>query len=107
MRYESESGLRLDAPSADEIDESLGQLDGEKNSFAYFTKPDGSYIQVGGGPTDFIVEVREYRTGGSFRHLRASRRIEPGSKHRLTIGGANVSVRTDQILDLQSVRQLF
>src|SRR3954454_3869937 len=103
MRYESESGLRLDDPSDAQLDQVLGQLDGVNNSYASLTKSDGSYIQVGGGPTDFTVEVRVFSPDGSFRHLKAAHRKELGNEHRLTIGGASVSVRTDQILDLHAV----
>lgn len=106
MRYESEAGLCIDDPSPEEVDDYLGRLDGIDESYASLTDESGSYLQVGGGPDEFTIEVREVRPDGSFRHLKATRH-EPDSAGRfLTIGGANVAVRADQVLDSSLVRRL-
>jgi hypothetical protein len=107
IRYESQSGPRLDDPTEEELDEALFRLDGVGNSYAYLTAPDGSYVQVGGGPTEFTVEMREVRDNGGFRHLKAVVLRGSPSERRLAVGGANVTVRADQILDLTKVRKLF
>ncbi len=48
--------------------------------------------------------IRPY---GTFRHLKASRREADPQERHLSIGGASVAVRADQVLDLSSVRHLF
>jgi hypothetical protein len=109
MRYESQSGMPLDDPSEYDLHEALSCLDGVDNSYASLTAPDGSYIQVGGGPIEFTVEMREVGDNGVFRHLKAAvpRHNANASEHQLTVGGASVSVRADQVLDLPTVRKLF
>jgi hypothetical protein len=106
-RYESESGVQVDDPSDTQLDQLLGQLGREGNSFASLSMPDGSYIQVGGGPADFTVEVREYQPDGEYSHFKATLPGRNTGERRLTIGGASVSVRSDQILNLEVVRRLF
>ncbi|QVL30947.1 hypothetical protein KIH39_19125 [Telmatocola sphagniphila] len=105
--YESESGTRLEGPSISNLNELLSLLDGKRNSYAYLTRSDGSYVQVGGGPTDFTVEEREIFPDGSFRHKKATLPGNDKKECRLTIGGMSVSVRADQLLNLALVQQIF
>lgn len=105
--YESESGESFDDPSENELDQLLSDLDGVGNSFAYLTRSDGSYVQVGGGPKNFTVEWRELRHDGTFTHLKASLPGKESDERRITIGGASVSVRADQLLDLSLVQRIF
>ena len=111
MRFESEAGLRLDDPAPGELDEALARLDGVDNSYATLTSPDGrGYVQAGGGPDLFTVELREVYADGAFRHLKAARpddRRDGAGERRLTIGGADVTVRADEAVDLAAVRHLF
>src|SRR5258707_797533 len=104
-RYESQSGVLVDDPTEHDLDQLLGTLDGVDNTFASLTTRDGSYVQVGGGPTEFTVEMRKVSPKSAFRHLKAA--LPNGSRdvRQLNIGGVRVSVRTDQVLDLATVRQ--
>jgi hypothetical protein len=106
-RYESESGESVENPSEADLDRLLGQLDGNANSFASLTTPNGNYIQVGGGPDQFTVEIREVQQGDSFRQLKAGLKSGQSDERHLTIGGASVSVMSNQVLDLSTARQLF
>lgn len=107
MRYESQSGFVVDDPSDAQLDELLGRLDGRNNSFASLTAHEGSYIQVGGGPDEFTVEIREILPNRTYRHLKARNVGRASNNWQLTVGGASVSVREDQLLDLKMVRELF
>jgi len=106
-RYESQSGILRDDPSEDELDQLLSDLDGVDNSYASLTAPDGSYVQAGGGPDDFTVEIRDVRPQGTFLHLKATTAPSNPEERQLTIGGESVKVRADQVLDLPTVRQIF
>ena len=107
VRYESQSGQTAENPVDVDLDRLLGQLDGNGNSFASLTMPDGSYIQAGGGPDEFTVEIREVLKRGSFRHLKAGLKNGRTDERRLTIGGASVSVLENQVLELSTAQQLF
>lgn len=108
LRYESEAGVRIDDPADGELDALLARLDGVDDSYASLTAVDGgAYVQAGGGPTEFTVEVRETRPDGTFRHLKAARPAGGAAERRLTIGGAEVTVRADEVLDLPTVVQVF
>ena len=108
LRYESESGVQLDDPSAGELDALLARLDGVDDSYASLTAADGSgYVQAGGGPTEFTVELRETRPDGTFRHLKAARPDGGAAERQLAIGGGDVTVRADEVLDRAAVGQVF
>ena len=89
MHYESESGRSVRNPTEQRLSDLLGGLDGRRNSYAILTAPDGSYVQAGGGPARFIVEVREISANAAFRHVRAvgSGRT-PGTVEEVLVGGA-------------------
>ncbi len=59
MFYESELGTRVDDPSESQIEELLGQLEGVDESYASLTDDAGNYVQVGSGPDEFTVELRD------------------------------------------------
>lgn len=105
--YESESGVLLENPSEEDIDVLLSQIDGVSISYASLTATDGSYVQVGGGPNVFTVEVRVMEQRGVFRHLKATLPSEKADQHCLMIGGSSVYVRENQLLNLASVQQIF
>lgn len=98
----------MDDPTEADLDELLARLDGVDDSYASLTALDGSgYVQVGGGPMEFTVEVREERPDGTFRHLKAVRPAPDAAERRLAIGGAVVTVRADELLDSAAVRRIF
>ncbi|HZZ73556.1 MAG TPA: hypothetical protein VFE24_14985 [Pirellulales bacterium] len=107
MRFESEAGRSIENPAEADLNRLLGELNGSSNSYASLTMPDGSYIQAGGGPSEFTVEVRNIRSGDSFVHWKAGRKNGRVSERQLLIGGASVTVGENQILDLATVQQLF
>lgn len=106
LTYESESGTHVSDPSESELDSLLRELDGDTDSYSSLTAANGSYIQVGGGPTAFTVEVREVAANGEFRHLKAKLAKESRAKRRLVIGGESVSVTADQVLNFEDMRKL-
>lgn len=106
-RFESQSGRVMRNPSPDSLDHLLSLLDGVDNSYASLTTPDGSYVQTGGGPEKFTVEIRETGVAGGFRHFKAflpKRNTQPSY---LSIGGATVTVKFNEILDLPMVSSIF
>ena len=107
MRYESESGTQVENPTERQLEELLYELDGVTDSFASLTAPNGSYIQVGGGPTAFTVELREVGNSGTFRHLKATLPNGGRTERHLIIGGERVSVRENQIIDAETMLRLF
>ena len=107
IRYESESGITFDNPTDEDLDHLLAQLDGVDNSYASLTRLDGSYLQTGGGPTTFTVEERRTRPGGMFCHLKAFHAGRGSEARSIVVGGARVSVRADQLLDLPTVQEIF
>ena len=109
VRYESESGSRVDDPAESELDELLARLDGVDDSFASLTALDGSgYVQVGGGPTAFTVERRDVGADGTFRHFKAAREVHGDvTQRQIVVGDAEVTVRDDEVLDLRTVCAVF
>jgi hypothetical protein len=107
MRLETENGTGLDDPSPFALRQALSALDGVTNSYASLTAADGSYIQAGGGPSEFTLEIREHKPDGSFRHLKANRDPADVANRFLEIGGSRVSVQAGQIVDLGTVVNSF
>lgn len=108
-KFESQNGSMSDGPDDQALEQLLRSLDGANNSFASLTMPDGSYLQAGGGPVEFTVEARLIPPGLPFRHLKAGVTANQGESdnHRLSIGGADVLVPLNQVLDIPTVCRLF
>lgn len=108
MIFESQNSTRKENIKKTELKNCLMKINGTTNSYAVLERQDGSYIQVGGGPIEFIVEIRKYLEDGDFIHYRASNRNpdSSGAKH-LVISGAVVAVQSNQILFLEEVILLF
>jgi hypothetical protein len=107
VRYECQSGTLRDDPTEDEIVQLLLDLDGVDNSYASLTVSNGGYIQVGGGPDEFTVEIREVGADRTFRQLKAGQFPPNPDERQLTIGGEPVTVRADQVLDLATTQRAF
>ncbi len=107
LRYESESRQQIENPTESDLERLLSELDGSLSSYASLTSSDGSYIQAGGGPDVFTVEIREMRQGGSFRHLKAAHGKMQNTRSVLSIGGANVEVDASELLTYSDMLQLF
>ncbi|MFL5328499.1 MAG: hypothetical protein ACJ8C4_06255 [Gemmataceae bacterium] len=108
IKLESQSGVTLENPTPAEIERVLDGLDGVDESYASLTQRDGSYIQVGGGPSEFTVELRKIGTSGSFCHLKAYRNdMDLIGDTVLIIGGVPVNIKTNQKLNLSMVKRLF
>lgn len=107
FRFESQSGRIEKDPSPQAVDQLLALLDGIENTFASLTLDGASYVQTGGGPDMFTVEFRQFAPDGSFRHLKAFvPGVATGSRH-LRIGDSDVSLSPNEILDLETTRQIF
>jgi hypothetical protein len=86
----------------------LDQLDGVGNSYAYLEAENGDYIQVGGGPIEFTVEIRKNFNNGEFKQWKAELRDSGDEGTRFVIiGGSEVKVRSNQILGIKTVKELF
>ena len=107
--FESENGTVAKDPDAEAVDKLVRDLDGAGNSYASLTLADGSYIQVGGGPDEFTVELRQVRPARPFRHFKAEVKgsTKKPRKRKLPIGGSQVSVESNQVLDRSTVVRLF
>ncbi|MCM3702384.1 hypothetical protein [Paenibacillus macerans] len=110
MIFESENGARSEKISSYELENYLKMIDGSSNSYAYLEMKDGSYIQVGGGPLEFTVEVRQYLSegDGGFAHKKAKQKdsVSSGTK-KILISGSLVDVQTNQVMNLKMVILLF
>jgi hypothetical protein len=108
MIYNSENGTCIDKIEIKNIKNYILELNGSSNSYASLEKENGSYIQVGGGSTEFTVEVREYEDDGRFTHRKAQRIGDRNSEKRsIVISGSNVTVTNNQVLDTNEVIVLF
>lgn len=107
LLFESQSGPRSKKLTESQLDARLGSLNGGDESFASLSAANGSYIQVGGGPDAFTVEVRETRSDGSFRHWKADRKDGLDAEQLLSIGGNDVAVKASQVVDMETVQRLF
>ena len=94
-------------PSDDMLDRLLEEIDGDENSYAYLTAKQGNYIQVGGGPKEFTVEIRVTAKDGTFQHFKATHPKGGTAKKKVTVGGQTVNIRANQVLDLKTVQELF
>ncbi|SFH55191.1 hypothetical protein [Planctomicrobium piriforme] len=106
-RYESQCGTSVINPTEEDLVKLLARLDGTTDSYASLTDAHGSYVQVGGGPQAFTAEEREILSKGKFCHRKAARSILDQEERRVMIGGANVLVKADEILDIDTVKQIF
>ncbi len=108
MIFESQNGTRIENVTLDELIDHTKKINGSSNSYAYLEKQEGSYIQVGGGPVEFTVELRNYMDDGSFVHSKASKSQKLDAEiKQILIGGAAVTVQSSQILHIHDVETLF
>ncbi|MDB5260599.1 MAG: hypothetical protein JWN37_830 [Candidatus Nomurabacteria bacterium] len=106
MNYESEIGELLSNPDKNSMELAIRRLNGKGNSYGSLTKANGDYLQVGGGIKEFTVEFRKIHKNG-FKHFKATKTEENLESHIIKIGGSKVTVREDQVLDLQMTCQIF
>jgi hypothetical protein len=106
-RFEDEAGTLVDSPSTNEVDNLISKLDGNSNSFASLECLNGNYVQAGGGPSRFVLEIRIIDANGEFSHYRAATSAEVGGTQQLTVGGASVSVSQNEIVGLSTVQEVF
>lgn len=108
MIFENEIGQKIINPTKEQLEDMLDQLDGVGNSYAYLEAENGDYIQVGGGPIEFTVEIRENFNNGKFKQWKAQLRDSDEEGIRFVIiAGSEVKVRSNQILDIKTVKELF
>lgn len=108
MVFESENGQRILNPEKQQVMDAILKLDGVGNSYASLEDDNGNYIQVGGGPIEFTVEVRKMTAGGGFIHWKGELiNLKNSSDRSIIISGSEVQVKANQILDKNMVMTLF
>lgn len=108
MIFESENGVHSEKIRKSDLEIYIRMIDGSSNSYAVLEKEDGSYMQVGGGPLEFTVEVRQYLSSGGFTHKKAKQKdsISSGTM-KIIISGSLVDIQTNQVMNLETVILLF
>jgi hypothetical protein len=108
MIFESENGVHFEKIRKSELENHLRMINGSSNSYAVLEKEDGSYMQLGGGPLEFTVEVRQYLSNSGFTHKKAKQKdsISSGTM-KIIISGSLVDVQTNQVMNLETVIFLF
>ncbi|OXM83274.1 hypothetical protein CF651_26465 [Paenibacillus rigui] len=108
MIFESENGVHYKKIKKNDLENHLRTIDGSSNSYAILEKEDGSYMQVGGGPIKFTVEVRKYFSSSDFTHRKAIQKDSASSgTMKIIISGSLVEVQTNQVMNLETVILLF
>lgn len=108
MILESESGVQIINPAKQQIIDRLNALDGVHNSFVILEDETESYIQAGGGPGEFTVEVRIYDSNHEFIHWKAQYQHSNNRNIKtISIAGASVKVQVNQILTIETAEELF
>jgi predicted component of type VI protein secretion system len=108
MIFENEIGQKIINPTKEQLEDMLDQLEGVSNSYAYLEAENDDYIQVGGGPIEFTVEIRENFNNGEFKQWKAQLRDSDDEGTRFVIiAGSEVKVCSNQILNIKTVKELF
>ena len=108
MVLDTENGRKVLNPTKQQIVDEICALDGVDSSFAVLENDTESYIQVGGGPDEFTVEVRVYSNDVNFTHWRAERQqFENTDMKNILISGSLVKVQASQVLNIETVQSLF
>lgn len=108
MIFESENGKRILNPTKQQVINALEELDGVGNSYSLLEDDNQTYIQVGGGPVEFTVEVRKTNIDGSFTHWKAECfHSNVDIKKSIIISGSPVHIMANQVFDLHLVKKVF
>ncbi len=108
MVFESENGRRTVSPEKQQALEAIAKINGVGNSYASLEDDQGNYIQVGGGPLEFTMEVRTTVQDGTFTHWKAGLwNAKSDGEKRMIISGSVVRVASDQVIDINTVKRLF
>jgi hypothetical protein len=75
-------------------------------SFAILEAKTGDYVQTAGKPTAMTVEWRSYDSAG-FQHFVGGRGDTSSEEARVPTQGGFVTVRANEVLDLQAVQEVF
>lgn len=99
MILESENGNKIKNPTEAEILEEVELLDGVDNSYLSIEDENGNYIQVGGGKSNFKVEVREIFSSNKFSHWEAEdKQVISNNLCTVFISGRIVTIREKNII---------
>lgn len=77
------------------------------HSFAILTAQDGSYLQVAGGESTCVVELRNRKGGKHYRAYSKQRHGTQTGQQTLAFGGGNMTVEADELLDFDEVLTAF
>lgn len=104
----SENGKKLLNPTKTQVFAELLKLDGVRISYISLEDDRENYIQVGGGPREFTVEVRIISSNGRFTHWKAELFNSKNNNIRsIIISGSKVQVKSNQVIELDMVSLLF
>ncbi|WP_019910182.1 hypothetical protein [Paenibacillus sp. HW567] len=108
MIFESENGHRIENIQKNELLSCLRKINGTSNSYAVLETGEGNYIQVGGGPVEYTVEIRKMLQDAEFSHWKARKiNVENEGIKKIIISGSVVDVKSNQVIDLDTVLKLF
>lgn len=103
----NEKGEKIVNPTKEQTKEILVDLECDENSFAILEIDDNNYMQAGGGPDDFIVEVR-CNEGDEFKHYKAKEKgVETNEKMSFRMSEGKWDEYKNVIFPIQMVIQLF
>ncbi len=108
MVLEVEAGYKLENPTIEELYKELDSLGKKGKTYMYLNADCGSYIQIGGKVKSCVVEVREVISADEFKHWGAKKIDDENETiKQINIGGAKVSVKEKQVLDIDMAKVLF
>ncbi|MDX8355536.1 hypothetical protein [Cognatiyoonia sp. IB215182] len=71
------------------------------HSFAILTAQDGSYLQVAGGESTCVIELRSRNGGKHYRAYSKKRHRTEKDLQTLVFGGGKMRVEADELLELE------
>ena len=102
MRFEREGCKPIEDPSQARLKKELALT---KSAFASLTAPDGSYLQVAGGPGLFALEYRD-SSGRHFRGRQATPVVRFKDGTILSFSGGSLTMRRDEWFLIDQVAEI-
>ncbi len=87
--------------------QSFNYLNAANNSFYILTRPDGSYMQCGGGKDRCAVEMREVQDDGSYSHFVVGKVEGSSAAASIQMSAGEIQVLESEVLDRWDAIDLF